>query len=509
MSEIAPNEVVKCFLRDRRRLRALAEPLTITTPRLAAAPYADFADAMLHLAGKRDWRWRDYGGQERPGRSLIGAGAALAVDTLALPPFLAFHAAQAWRCLKTPLKPKRPLADGKPLYLRMDHLFDLKSGGSLAHTAGVIKALRQLSGSLAILSTDHLATVEEDADFHILTPRYRVGRNLPLLPTLSYSRQAIAWWLRRAASTPPFIYARYSTGNYTAAELRRRLAVPYVCEYNGSSVWIARHWDGKPLPFEPLFKLVEDVNLRCADVVVAVSEASRQELVARGIDDGRILVNPNGVDADIYHPDVDGAPLRQRYGIRADEIVIGFIGTFGRWHGVEVLADAFARLLAMKPGLRATLRLLLVGDGMTMAETRARLAAGDAVERTVFTGIVPQADGPAHLAACDILVSPHVPNSDNSAFFGSPTKLFEYMAMGRSIIASDLAQIGEILTHEKTALLTPPGDIEALAQGIGRLVESPDLRQGLALASRKEALARYTWLKHTQRILDRLAALPA
>ena len=56
----------------------------------------------------------------------------------------------------------------------------------------------------------------------------------------------------------------------------------------------------------------------------------------------------------------------------------------------------------------------------------------------VLTGLVPQEDGPEHLAACDILASPHVPNADGTPFFGSPTKLFEYMAMGKGIVASNL-----------------------------------------------------------------------
>ena len=64
-----------------------------------------------------------------------------------------------------------------------------------------------------------------------------------------------------------------------------------------------------------------------------------------------------------------------------------------------------------------------------------------------LTGIVPQKDAPKYLVASDILVSPHIPNADGSRFFGSPTKLFEYMAMGKAIIASDLEQIGEILKN--------------------------------------------------------------
>src|SRR5207237_125725 len=82
--------------------------------------------------------------------------------------------------------------------------------------------------------------------------------------------------------------------------------------------------------------------------------------------------------------------------------------------------------------------------------------------------LVPQDDGPEHLAAADLLVSPHVTNPDGTPFFGSPTKLFEYMAMGRPIVASDLEQIGQTLEHGRTAWLVPPGDVEALADAMAR-----------------------------------------
>ena len=118
-----------------------------------------------------------------------------------------------------------------------------------------------------------------------------------------------------------------------------------------------------------------------------------------------------------------------------------------------------------------------------------------------------QADGPAHLAACDILASPHVPNPDGSAFFGSPTKLFEYMAMGRPIVASALEQIADVLSDEETALLVPPGDIDALANALLRLIDTPALGRRLGANAREAALQRHTWQRHTQRILARLEKL--
>jgi glycosyltransferase involved in cell wall biosynthesis len=148
-------------------------------------------------------------------------------------------------------------------------------------------------------------------------------------------------------------------------------------------------------------------------------------------------------------------------------------------------------------------RLLLIGDGAELADVRRILDAGGATGATAFAGLVPQAEGPAHLAACDILASPHVPNPDGTPFFGSPTKLFEYMAMGRAIVASRLDQIADVL-DETTAVLVTPGDDDALARALGTLVAAPEMRGAIGAAARARAIERHTWRLHVRRTLDRL-----
>src|SRR5207302_139301 len=118
-------------------------------------------------------------------------------------------------------------------------------------------------------------------------------------------------------------------------------------------------------------------------------------------------------------PDINGDRVRRAYGLDGS-FVIGFIGTFGPWHGAEVLARAYVQLRQRHPELRDAVRLLMIGDGARMAATRAILVSGGALDATAFTGLVPQDDGPEHLAAADLLVSPHVTNPDGTPFFGSP-----------------------------------------------------------------------------------------
>jgi glycosyltransferase involved in cell wall biosynthesis len=487
----------------RQALAALPEGVELTCTRIEAIGYRDIADGLMSLFGPRRWVWRDMRGAESAGTPFPIASFRFGLDVGFLPFVVAMHRFRARGILKRGPGGAVWNKDHPPLYLRMDHLFDLRAGGSVAHTSGVINAMRALLGRVAILSTDRIALVEPDPDFHVMTPRYGIGRNISLLPQLTYNRQVGRWWSRNRFA-PGFVYGRYSLGSYAAAMIAQREGVPYVCEYNGSNIWISRNWDTSRMPFEKTMALVEDANLFSADLIVAVSKPSKDELLARGVPSERIIVNPNGVDPAIYRPDRDGGAVRAGLGIASDEIVIAFIGTFGNWHGTEVLAEAFGRMLARHVDLTSRVRLLMVGDGGKMPLVRDILEKSGAMGRTILTGTVPQADAPDYLAAADIFASPHVPNPDGTPFFGSPTKLFEYMAMGRAIIASDLDQIGEILSHQNTAYLVPPADADALADGMGVLVRDADLRRRLAVAVRERCVADFTWEQHTRRILAAL-----
>jgi len=394
-----------------------------------------------------------------------------------------------------------------PLYLRTDLSFGVRAGGSVAHIAGVANELDAFTGPVTLLTTDEIPTLKPAVTVRLVPPREAFW-NFRELPTflLNDAFEAAA---REVVGdrTPAFVYQRYSLNNYAGIRIARRHAVPFVLEYNGSEIWMGRHW-GRALKHEAISRRIEQLNLASADLIVVVSRAMRDEIVARGIRDDAILVNPNGVDAERYRPGVDATALRRQLGLEG-RVVVGFIGTFGPWHGAEVLARAFASLIAADPSLAPRVRLLMIGDGARRAEVERILSAAGVMDAAVFTGLVPQEQGPSYLAACDLLVSPHVPNPDGTPFFGSPTKLFEYMAMARGIVASDLEQIGEILEHGRTAWLVTPGDADALASGIRRVIDDAELRARLGEAARCAVLARYTWREHTRRTIERVREIAA
>jgi glycosyltransferase involved in cell wall biosynthesis len=145
---------------------------------------------------------------------------------------------------------------------------------------------------------------------------------------------------------------------------------------------------------------------------------------------------------------------------------------------------------------------MLVGDGPDRPEVERRLAAGGALDAALLVGKVAPHQVPAYLDACDVLVSPHVPMPNGVEFFGSPTKLFEYMAAGKAIAASRLGQIGAVLEHERTALLTTPADIASLTGALERLARDAALRARLGSAARREALEKHSWRANAERVSD-------
>ena len=400
------------------------------------------------------------------------------------------------------------------LYLRTLYAMNLKAGGSVGHTAGVINALSRLA-MLQVVTNDNLAEV--NVPMHVVHPLVR--RFAPVGVKELCSNIQFLFTLRNKVRAFDAIYHRHAAYSFAGAYLSQKYHVPLILEFNSSEVWKSEHWSIKNIGvkrclktiyqriFEfPFIRWVECYNLRHADMIVTVSDVLKDFLLTSGVEERRILVNPNGVDTEKFHPHCGGDEIRARYHL-TDKCVVGFIGTFGQWHGVLELGRAIVKLRNNYPELRDMVRFLLVGDGVLMEDMKATLRKGGAEDMVILTGLVAQHEAPSYLDACDIFVSPHIKNPDGTRFFGSPTKLFEYMAMERGIVASQLDQIADILDHGKTAHLVPPGDVDALAEGIRCLVEDEDYRTTLGVAARKEVSAKYSWDAHVRKTLEHFTAM--
>lgn len=430
--------------------------------------------------------------------------------------------------LKTLAKHERRVFERRELqgeiaYLNTNLWFGQKAGGSVGHISGVANALMAQGFGLSYLSVGGGLQIRDSATFYELSPPSVFG--LPFETNLirfsgMFTKQATRILEGKNLA---FLYQRLSVDNFAGPILSRRFNAPLVVEYNGSEVWVAANW-GTGLTFARTALAAEEQTLRHASLIVTISDVLRDELLERGIEPKRIVSYPNGIDPVIFDPRrfsaADTEALRAAEGLPLDACLCTFVGTFGAWHGAETYATAIRKLCVEQPALveSARLKFLFVGDGLRLPEVKEILDHPACADHVRFTGLVEQSRAPAYLAASDILVSPHVPNADGTRFFGSPTKLFEYMAMGKAIIASDLEQVGEVLrasdateegeeTQGDVAVLLPPGDVDALAQALLALGQDSARREVLGRTARTRALARYTWEKHVQAILKRLREL--
>jgi glycosyltransferase involved in cell wall biosynthesis len=146
----------------------------------------------------------------------------------------------------------------------------------------------------------------------------------------------------------------------------------------------------------------------------------------------------------------------------------------------------------------------MIGDGALRLELQNKARDAGIGEYFVFTGLISHSEAPPHLAACDILVSPHLGFADGTKFFGSPTKLFEYMAMGKPIIASNLEQIGKIIVDGVNGLWMTPGNAAELAGKIAILAADRKLRKQLGEAARIDCAEKYTWEANVKKVVEEL-----
>ena len=204
---------------------------------------------------------------------------------------------------------------------------------------------------------------------------------------------------------------------------------------------------------------------------MAVSESLQSQLRRSRVKPELIHVLPNAVNTRLFHTGLDGSLVRQRFNLEG-RFVIGFVGTFKRWHGLDLLLSAFRDVRRTDPSSH----LLLVGDGPIRPQLEQEVRNAGLTEAVTFAGALAHEDVPHYLAAMDTTIAPYPALDD---FYFSPLKLFEYMAAGRAVVASRVGQVAEVVVDGVTGLLFEPGNLADLAGCIRRLRNNAALRKEL------------------------------
>lgn len=230
--------------------------------------------------------------------------------------------------------------------------------------------------------------------------------------------------------------------------------------------------------------------LRRADYVISTNQWKKDELIKKGIHTQKIAVCPNGIDPKDFDIQENKKTLRENAGLPSDKKLVLYVGHLYDWKGADILAEASA---------------LLSGDTQVVFVGGADHEISDFKKRHVGKNflIIPQklhSEIARYMKLADALVLPNIPVNDESKYGTSPIKMFEYMASGVPIIASNLPSICEIL-NEKNALLTSPGNPQELANGIAKVLEDNLFAKNISEQALRD-VAKYSWEKRAEKILS-------
>ncbi|MBL9097745.1 MAG: glycosyltransferase, exosortase A system-associated [Alphaproteobacteria bacterium] len=248
---------------------------------------------------------------------------------------------------------------------------------------------------------------------------------------------------------------------------------------------------------------LESYVLHHADAVAVLCEGVRRDVTSRGVSEGKIVVIPNAVDLTNFSAERRrDAALAEKLGLNGTT-VLGFIGSFYEYEGLDVLLHALPKALARG----ADLKLLLVGGGPHEAELKRLVAAGGLERVVVFTGRVPFAEVEKYYDLVDVFVYPR--RKSRLTDLVTPIKPIEAMAKERVVLASDCGGHREIVTHGINGLLFAADDAMALADGIVTAVEKRETWPVIGRNARDYVIRERTWTASVNRyepVYERLTA---
>lgn len=382
----------------------------------------------------------------------------------------------------------------KILFWRTEFFSAVQEGGTASLHHGKIRGFQSL-GHEVLYATSNPAFVPPNVK-QILIPFSKFFWNFPEVLNMPYNSKSIKAFLNIIdKEKPDFFLQHHHDFHYGGAVVKKKTGIPFILHMDGIELWVKQNWS--KLYLTKLLKWAEEIQVHNADAITVPSRTLQKLIVDFfGIPAEKIIPSPNGVEPDVFDNKLNGEPIREQYGIK-DKFVIGFSGTFGAWHGIQELARAADLIKKAIPNAF----FFLIGDGESRPLTESLFAEKGLQKDYLITGFLPFSAVPIRLAACDVLVAPSVSNPKGD-FFNSPVKLFEYMSMGKPIVATKVGQQSEVFRHEYNALLVEEKNPSQLAEAISRIYLDKELRKALSKNSRDEVMSKYTWRHHSALTVD-------
>ena len=392
----------------------------------------------------------------------------------------------------------------------LDHSIPLHSGYTF-RTLSILREQRKLGWDTFHLTSPKQIdcdVLEEDVDgWHFYRTPAVTGKlsDLPVLGQWSLMRKLENRLMEVVRQVRPDILHAHSPVLNVLPALRvgKRLGIPVVYEvrafWEDAAVDHGTTSEGSLRYY--LTRWFETWAFRRAHHVFTICEGLRRDIVARGIPAAKVTVIPNAVDIESFEPGGQpDAALKARLGLQ-DASVIGFIGSFYAYEGLDLLLDALPGILAQRPDVR----VLLVGGGPQDAALKAQAQRLGVADKVVFTGRVPHDQVQRYYDLVDVLAYPR--HSMRLTELVTPLKPLEAMAQGRVLVASDVGGHKELIRHGQTGMLFKAGSADALAQAVVNLLAAKDRWPAMRETGRRFVEEERNWTNSVSRYVTPYSSL--
>jgi len=295
-----------------------------------------------------------------------------------------------------------------------------------------------------------------------------------------------------------FVWQRHVPFHRAGLKLARRSNCPLVLSVHALAVQEAEQWGIRRPGWGWLIEWLGEKNIFIeADLVACVSDEVAELVRRQGVSDDQVIVTPNGVDLRRFRPSEPDVSLKRRLHVAGSSFILGWVGSFRSFHGLDRLFDAMEDLQNRAP----TLTLLMVGAGPGLERARHDVKRRG-LRNVVFAGSFPHDRMPEVLNVMNAAV---VMGSPDLPFHYSPVKVREYIAVGLPVVAARLGELERILSDGEDAILVDPSDTDELVRAILRLADDPELRARLGQTARRRVFDRGSWDAVLTALANRLA----
>lgn len=368
-------------------------------------------------------------------------------------------------------------------------------------TAGWASAAKRKLGKAIIVTPDRIANPAEVWNYPLLREKGKSVRRKKygLVPSfcrtlfkdLMIWKNLRTWKLQQQddfinGENVAFVWEKHDLFFGPGKKLSEKLNVPLISYVHAPVVWEASKWGVKRYLWGKWLEKIEAVSLRKADLVAVVSEEVKKKVMAMGISDEKILISPMAVEPRLFIDNDERAfRLKEEFQLEG-KFVIGWTGSFRKFHGLDHVIKAFKRVSEEHPDTV----LMLVGDGAERKDAEKLTKKLGLSEKVIFTGRLQFLETPKYISQFDIAV---VSARSAEGFHYSPLKLREYMAAGKAVLAPNAGEIPITFEDEENVKLFNAGNIESLEKGMMFLIEHKDQKEKIAKNGKNLILRSGTW----------------